>query len=66
MADVIQFPTRRFVKFYPDPIECDHCGELTQCRVYEESKEIVCCQCGTPIFEFEVTEPQIIFTPEAD
>ena len=66
MADVIQFPSRRFVKFYSEPIECDFCNELTQCRVYEESQEIVCCKCNTPMFEFQSTEPQIIFTPEAE
>ena len=64
MCEIIQFPTRRFVTFYPEPIQCDYCHAITKCRVYEDSKEIVCGNCGIPIFEFEYTDPEIIFTPD--
>lgn len=64
MADVIRFPKRRFVNFYPEPVVCDNCGEETKCRVYDESSEIVCGVCGAAIFEFETIEPEIMFTPE--
>lgn len=64
MADVIDFPLQKWVKFYRDYIECDFCGQLTRGRVYDGCQEIVCGACNSVMFEFETTEEQIVF--EAD
>ena len=64
MADVIDFPSKKFVRFYKDYIECDFCGQMTRGRVYEGAQEIVCGTCNIAIYEFETTEQDIVFDPD--
>ena len=66
MGDLIDFPSKKFVRFYRDYIECDFCGQLTRGRVYEDSQEIVCGSCNSSMFEFETSEEQIVFEIDDD
>lgn len=66
MADVIEFPVLKYVKFYRDFIECDFCGQLTRGRVYDGCQEIVCGACNSVLFEFETTEEEIVFELDED
>ena len=64
MGDLLDFPSRKYVRFYRDYVECDWCGQLTRGRVYEGSQEIVCGACEGVMFEFETTEEDIVFEPD--
>jgi hypothetical protein len=66
MGDLLDFPSRKYVRFYRDYVECDWCGQLTRGRVYEGSQEIVCGACSSVMFEFETTEEEITFELDED
>jgi len=64
MADVIDFPSKKFVRFYKDYIECDFCGQMTRGRVYEGAQEIVCGACNSAIYEFYTDDEEVVFEPD--
>lgn len=63
-GNVIHIQSRRYVRFWPEHIECDFCGSLTRGRVYEDSGEVSCGACDSVIYEFPLTDPYIEFTPD--
>ena len=64
--NVIKMPSRKFVRFWPEHIECDFCGALTRGRVYEDSAEVSCGACHSVMYEFPLIEPYIEFIPECE
>lgn len=65
-SNILRFPVRNYVRFWPDFIECDWCGQLTRGRVYEDSGEVCCGSCKTVLYEFPLTDSYIEFTPGDD
>jgi len=61
MGDVLNLNDRHFVRFFSEPVDCDHCGMETHGYVYERMQSIICSKCREPLLVIE-DKPTMVIT----